>query len=150
MKVVEANAKKILPQVFEKEQEIKEEEFFENALFDEKYVEKPSGEIHNLIVEELEENKKLLDQIELGKTEKPKNFKLPPSSFFQDSPKDNKSKVSEAFIDQKIADLLDKLAMFKIDGDVVRTYTGPVVTTFEFKPAPNVKVSKILGLQDDL
>ena len=32
--------------------------------------------------------------------------------------------------------------MFKIDGDVVRTYTGPVVTTFEFKPAPNVKVSK--------
>ena len=150
MKVVEANAKKILPQVFEKEQEIKEEEFFENALFDEKYVEKTSGETHNLIVEELEENKKLLDQIELGKTEKPKNFKLPPSSFFQDSPKDNKSKVSEAFIDQKIADLLDKLAMFKIDGDVVRTYTGPVVTTFEFKPAPNVKVSKILGLQDDL
>ncbi len=40
--------------------------------------------------------------------------------------------------------------MFKIDGDVVRTYTGPVVTTFEFKPAPNVKVSKILNLQDDL
>jgi DNA segregation ATPase FtsK/SpoIIIE, S-DNA-T family len=75
---------------------------------------------------------------------------LPPSSFFQNPPKDNKSKVSEAFIDQKIADLLDKLAMFKIEGDVVRTYTGPVVTTFEFKPAPNVKVSKILGLQDDL
>ena len=32
----------------------------------------------------------------------------------------------------------------------MRTYTGPLVTTFEFKPAPNVKVSKILGLQDDL
>ena len=107
-------------------------------------------ESHGIIVDELEENKKLLDEIELGKTEKPKNFKLPPSSFFQNSPKDNKSKVSEAFIDQKIADLLDKLAMFKIDGDVVRTYTGPVVTTFEFKPAPNVKVSKILNLQDDL
>ena len=39
--------------------------------------------------------------------------------------------------------------MFKIEGDVVRTYTGPVVTTFEFKPALNVKVSKILNLQDD-
>ena len=116
----------------------------------EEVVQPQISESHNLIVEELEENKKLLEQIELGKTEKPKNFKLPPSSFFQDSPKDNKSKVSEAFIDQKIADLLDKLAMFKIDGDVVRTYTGPVVTTFEFKPAPNVKVSKILGLQDDL
>ncbi len=109
-----------------------------------------SNESQNIIVEELEENKKLLEQIELGKTEKPKNFMLPPSSFFQEPPKDNKSKVSEAFIDKKIADLLDKLAMFKIEGDVVRTYTGPVVTTFEFKPAPNVKVSKILGLQDDL
>ena len=155
MRIVESNAKKIVPQISEKEEEIKEE-FSQNSLFEEEVLQennKPIIEIHethNLIVEELEENKKLLDQIELGKTEKPKNFKLPPSSFFQDSPKDNKSKVSEAFIDQKIADLLDKLAMFKIDGDVVRTYTGPVVTTFEFKPAPNVKVSKILGLQDDL
>jgi S-DNA-T family DNA segregation ATPase FtsK/SpoIIIE len=75
---------------------------------------------------------------------------LPPTNFFQEAPKENKTKVNEAFIDKKIADLLDKLAMFKIDGDVVRTYTGPVVTTFEFKPAPNVKVSKILSLQDDL
>jgi DNA segregation ATPase FtsK/SpoIIIE, S-DNA-T family len=153
IKAIESNAKKIVPQAVEKIQEAKEEEFFEDSLFDEKIIEKSNNatvESHNLIVEELEENKKLLDQIELGKTEKPKNFMLPPSSFFQNPPKDNKSKVSEAFIDQKIADLLDKLAMFKIEGDVVRTYTGPVVTTFEFKPAPNVKVSKILGLQDDL
>ena len=105
---------------------------------------------NSIIVEELEENKKLLSELEFGKTEKPKDFILPPSNFFQEPPKENKTKVNEAFIDKKIADLLDKLAMFKIDGDVVRTYTGPVVTTFEFKPAPNVKVSKILSLQDDL
>lgn len=109
-----------------------------------------SNEQHGVIVDELEENKKLLDDIELGQTEKPKDFKLPPTKFFQKAPKDNKSKVSESVIDQKICDLLDKLSMFKIEGDVVRTYTGPVVTTFEFKPAPNVKVSKILNLQDDL
>ncbi len=145
-------SKTVTPEIYENIEEIKEKEIFENSLFENSDYEKNIQviESHGIIVDELEENKKLLDQIELGKTEKPKNFKLPPSSFFQDSPKDNKSKVSEAFIDQKIADLLDKLAMFKIDGDVVRTYTGPVVTTFEFKPAPNVKVSKILGLQDDL
>ena len=105
---------------------------------------------HGVIVEELEENKKLLDEIELGKTEKPKDFELPSPNFFQTAPKEKKSKISEAQIDRKIADLLEKLLMFKIEGDVVRTYTGPVVTTFEFKPAPNVKVSKILNLQDDL
>ncbi|WP_410471241.1 FtsK/SpoIIIE family DNA translocase [Halarcobacter bivalviorum] len=105
---------------------------------------------HGIIVDELEENKKLLEDIELGKTEKPKDFELPPTKFFQSPPKDKKSKISEAVIDKKIEDLLEKLLMFKIEGDVVRTYTGPVVTTFEFKPAPNVKVSKILNLQDDL
>ncbi len=105
---------------------------------------------HGIIVEELEENKKLQDAIELGQTEKPKDFELPSTKFFQVAPKEKKSKISEAQIDKKIEDLLEKLLMFKIEGDVVRTYTGPVVTTFEFKPAPNVKVSKILNLQDDL
>ena len=79
-----------------------------------------------------------------------KDFQLPPLHIFQTAPKEKKSKVNEHIIDQKIEDLLEKLSMFKIEGDVVRTYTGPVVTTFEFKPAPNVKVSKILNLQDDL
>ena len=32
--------------------------------------------------------------------------------------------------------------MFKINGDVVRTYAGPLVTTFEFKPTPDVKSLK--------
>ncbi len=105
---------------------------------------------HGVIVDELEENKKLLDEIELGESEKPKDFELPPTKFFQTAPKDKKSKISEVQIDKKIEGLLEKLRMFRIEGDVVRTYTGPVVTTFEFKPAPNVKVSKILNLQDDL
>ena len=52
--------------------------------------------------------------------------------------------------DKKVQLLLNKLKNFKIEGDVVRTYTGPVVTTFEFKPLAHVKVSKILNLQDDL
>ena len=104
---------------------------------------------HAIVVDELEENKKLLEQIDVGKTEKPKNFKLPKLDFLQAPPK-QKNTVDETELDDKIKDLIEKLAQFKIDGDVVRTYAGPVVSTFEFKPAANVKVSKILGLQDDL
>ncbi|MCK5110254.1 MAG: DNA translocase FtsK 4TM domain-containing protein [Arcobacteraceae bacterium] len=104
----------------------------------------------SIIVDELEENKKLLEDIETGDVDKPQDFELPHSDFFNKPPKQIKNKVNEAVIDQKINDLLEKLAMFKIEGDVVRTYSGPIVTTFEFKPAPNVKVSKILNLQDDL
>jgi len=101
------------------------------------------------IVEELEENSKFLDQIDKGKVSRPKNFKLPKIDFLQKAPK-VKRRINEAEIDRKIQDLLTKLQQFKVEGDVVRTYSGPLVTTFEFKPAPNVKVSKILGLQDDL
>jgi len=101
------------------------------------------------IVEELEENSKLMEQIEKGEVEKPNNFELPKLDFLQKAPKTTK-KVNEAEIDQKIENLLSKLQQFKVDGDVVRTYSGPLVTTFEFRPAPNVKVSKVLNLQDDL
>lgn len=128
-------------------QEIKIEQ---PTLFEDTEISQEEHHPHSLIVDELEENKKLQEEIELGITEKPKDFELPSTKFFQDAPKDKKSKISEAQIDQKIEDLLEKLLMFKIEGDVVRTYTGPVVTTFEFKPAPSVKVSKILNLQDDL
>ncbi len=102
-----------------------------------------------VVVEELEENKKLLEQMEVGQTEKPKNFKLPSVNFLQKPHKTSKG-IDESELDDKIKYLIDKLAHFKIDGDVIRTYAGPVVSTFEFKPAANVKVSKILNLQDDL
>jgi len=139
-------------EILEVVEEIKEAEINSELNLDENTgpVVETTAEAHGIIVEELEENKKLLDEIEQGATEKPNDFELPPTKFFQSTPKEKKSKVSEQVIDQKICDLLDKLSMFKIEGDVVRTYTGPVVTTFEFKPAPNVKVSKILNLQDDL
>lgn len=104
---------------------------------------------NTIVVEELEENAKLLATIEKGNVEKPKNFKLPSIEFLQ-KPNNKAHSVDESELDAKIKFLIEKLAHFKIDGDVVRTYAGPVVSTFEFKPAANVKVSRILNLQDDL
>ncbi|HUH41691.1 MAG TPA: DNA translocase FtsK [Sulfurimonas sp.] len=104
---------------------------------------------NTIVVDELEENAKLLASIEKGNVEKPKNFKLPSVEFLQ-KPNNKAHSVDESELDGKIKFLIEKLAHFKIDGDVVRTYAGPVVSTFEFKPAANVKVSRILNLQDDL
>ncbi len=103
----------------------------------------------SIVLEELAENKKLLDDIEKGKMDRPENFQLPSLDFLEKPKKTNK-RMNEAQIDKKIEELLSKLKEFKIDGDVLHHYTGPVVTTFEFKPVANVKVSKILNLQDDL
>ena len=100
-------------------------------------------------IKELEETKKLLSQIEMGERNKPKNWKFPPLEFLKKPPK-HKKEINETEIDKKIKILIEKLKKFKIEGDVVRYYVGPVVTTFEFKPLPHIKVSKILALQDDL
>ncbi len=43
-----------------------------------------------------------------------------------------------------------KLLDFGVEGDVVEVKPGPVVTMYEFAPAPGVKVNKISNLQDDL
>jgi len=100
-------------------------------------------------VEVLEDTKKLLSQIEIGEREKPKDWQFPSLNFLNKPPK-KKKEINEAEIDKKIKILIEKLKQFKIEGDVVRYYVGPVVTTFEFKPLPHIKVSKILALQDDL
>jgi DNA segregation ATPase FtsK/SpoIIIE, S-DNA-T family len=46
--------------------------------------------------------------------------------------------------------LIEKLATFKIEGEIVGTTTGPVVTQFEVIPAPGVKVARIANLDADL
>jgi DNA segregation ATPase FtsK/SpoIIIE, S-DNA-T family len=46
--------------------------------------------------------------------------------------------------------LIDKLATFKIAGEVVGMTTGPVVTQFEVAPAPGIKVARIASLDADL
>jgi len=43
-----------------------------------------------------------------------------------------------------------KLKDFNVDGEVVEVKPGPVVTMFEFAPAPGIKVNKISNLSDDL
>lgn len=43
-----------------------------------------------------------------------------------------------------------KLRDFGVEGKVVGISPGPVVTTYEFSPAPGVKINKIVSLADDL
>ncbi len=101
------------------------------------------------IIDELEENRTLMEQLEKGEFKEPEDFILPYLEFLEEAPKFS-IKVDEEEIDRKVHELLNKLGQFKITGEVMDIYSGPLVTTFEFKPAANVKVSKILNLQDDL
>ncbi|MGT0061172.1 DNA translocase FtsK [Helicobacter pylori] len=109
----------------------------------------PTSAKKPVIIKELSENKEILDGLDYGEVQKPKDYELPATQLLNAVCLKDTS-LDENEIDQKIQDLLSKLRTFKIDGDIIRTYSGPIVTTFEFRPAPNVKVSRILGLSDDL
>lgn len=124
----------------------------DNSFSKEQISQEPSQEITRqkaILAKEIELNKALLREIEQGEMEKPKDFELPPLEFLT-NPSHNKQEINESEIDKKIYNLLEKLRRFKIGGDVISTYIGPVVTTFEFRPSADVKVSRILNLQDDL
>jgi S-DNA-T family DNA segregation ATPase FtsK/SpoIIIE len=44
----------------------------------------------------------------------------------------------------------DKCAEFGVEGEVVEYHPGPVVTTYEFRPAAGIKVNQVMGLSEDL
>ncbi|MBF0445169.1 MAG: cell division protein FtsK [Magnetococcales bacterium] len=46
--------------------------------------------------------------------------------------------------------LEQKLADFKIKGQIIDVMPGPVVTTFELDPAPGLRASKVVTISDDL
>jgi S-DNA-T family DNA segregation ATPase FtsK/SpoIIIE len=43
-----------------------------------------------------------------------------------------------------------KLKDFDVDGRVTQVHSGPVVTMYEFEPAPGVKINRVVSLSDDL
>ncbi len=47
-------------------------------------------------------------------------------------------------------ELTEKTKEFNVNGRVMHICQGPVVTTYEFKPDPGVKYSRVTGLSDDL
>src|SRR5205814_7961656 len=58
--------------------------------------------------------------------------------------------VDEDELRQRARLVEEKTREFEVDGTVQQIHPGPVVTTYEFKPEPGVKYSRITGLGDDL
>lgn len=77
------------------------------------------------------------------------NWDLPKLSLLEDPPT-SRARLDEREIKTKARLLVEKLAQFSIQGEVVGIKPGPAVTMFEFKPAADVKISRITDLADDL
>lgn len=76
-------------------------------------------------------------------------YKLPSISLLAEPPLTT-NKVDEENLRALSSILESKLTDFGVNGQVVAVYSGPVITTFEYEPAPGVKINKIVNLADDL
>ena len=76
-------------------------------------------------------------------------YKLPEINYLEkkisnlSSPDANKNRPNAEFMEKILLD-------FGIDGKIKAINNGPVVSLYEFEPAPGVKVSKIINISEDL
>ncbi|MBC8431048.1 MAG: DNA translocase FtsK [Desulfobacterales bacterium] len=76
-------------------------------------------------------------------------FQLPSVNFLDDfkiepsSADDENLRMQSKLLEKKLDD-------FGVQGKVVAVLPGPVITTFEYEPAPGVKINRIVNLADDL
>jgi DNA segregation ATPase FtsK/SpoIIIE, S-DNA-T family len=76
------------------------------------------------------------------------NYVLPETEFLTPTPPRIEQKDEELLAIAQ--ELTEKSKEFNVTGRVMHICQGPVVTTYEFKPDPGVKYSRITGLADDL
>ena len=70
--------------------------------------------------------------------------------YLLDNPSQKVSKSDKEALKANSKVLESKLADFGVQGKVVDVHPGPVITRYELEPASGVRISKILGLTDDL
>ncbi|MBE7515650.1 MAG: DNA translocase FtsK 4TM domain-containing protein [Chloracidobacterium sp.] len=76
------------------------------------------------------------------------SYKLPDIALLTEAPPSIGHKEDE--LRSVAIQLEEKAGEFSVPGKVMHISPGPVVTTFEFKPASGVKYSRVTGLADDL
>ncbi len=77
-------------------------------------------------------------------------YEFPPISLLQE-PQGERGQAMQPDALQQSAGLLESiLEDFGIRGEIIDVRPGPVVTLYEFEPAPGVKSSRVIGLADDI
>jgi S-DNA-T family DNA segregation ATPase FtsK/SpoIIIE len=77
-------------------------------------------------------------------------FRLPPLDLLNEPPERKHPEIHRESLEMNARRLEKKLADFGVEGEVNEILPGPVITMYEFKPAPGIKISKVAGLSDDL
>lgn len=103
----------------------------------------------NQIKSETHRDRREFKSVKNAGSSKDFTFTLPQVDFLKQYDLPN-GEEDEHVLLQKAEVLRQKLADFGIQGEVTAIHPGPVVTMFEYVPAPGIKISRIVNLQNDL
>ncbi len=78
------------------------------------------------------------------------SYELPPLKLLAQPRQRAQTHIDEDALSQNAALLETVLQDFGVKGDVTRVHPGPVVTRYEFVPAPGTKSARIINLSDDI
>jgi len=78
------------------------------------------------------------------------NYRLPDPEAILSESSGSSARMSDEELRAQSEVLSKALASFGVDGRVTEVRPGPVVTMYEFEPAPGTKVARIVSLADDL
>ncbi len=95
------------------------------------------------------EGKAKFEQEEFNFIKPKERFHLPPLSLL-DSGEVKRVTIDKQSLVMNSRILEKKLMDYGVEGQVMHVRPGPVITVYEFEPAPGVKVNKIVNLADDL
>src|SRR3989304_2979128 len=74
----------------------------------------------------------------------------PPPRDLLEAPAADGNGADEESLQRNAVTLLEKLSEYGIEGNITEIRTGPLVTTYEFRPAPGVKANRVVAMAGDL
>ena len=95
------------------------------------------------------DKKQVEEEKELEKLAEAAKDPLPPITLLEKEEKKNYFE-NKTTMQESAQKLTEKLLDFGVQGKVVQILPGPVVTRYEFEPAPGIKISKVSNLSDDI
>ncbi|OJF98355.1 DNA translocase FtsK [Pararhizobium antarcticum] len=78
------------------------------------------------------------------------SYAFPPRDLLQEAPQSSGFVLTQEQLEQNAGHLESVLEDFGVRGEIIHVRPGPVVTLYEFEPAPGVKSSRVIGLADDI
>ncbi|QWK80171.1 DNA translocase FtsK [Ochrobactrum sp. BTU1] len=78
------------------------------------------------------------------------DYEFPPRDLLQEPPSLDGNVITQEMLERSAGLLESVLEDFGVRGEIIHVRPGPVVTLYEFEPAPGVKSSRVIGLADDI